>query len=83
MGQYIYKDLVKLELEVSKAKKGNIESKEYIIRFFEPFVIKMSKTTFIKNMDENDIKQSLILYLLTTIQKYKGQNKFFCMLYNL
>ena len=37
----------------------------------------MSKTTFINGMTENDIKQSLTLYLLIAIRKYSGKDKFF------
>lgn len=77
MSVYDYKDLRKLEDEVVKAKEENLQAKEYIIKFFEPFTIKMSKTTFIPGMNENDIKQSLILYLLIAIRRYSGENKFF------
>ena len=77
MNKYVYKDLKKLEEEVIKAKDENREAKEFIIQFFEPFIIKMSKTTFINGMTENDIKQSLTLYLLIAIRKYSGKDKFF------
>lgn len=77
MNKYVYKDLKKLEDEVIRAKDENMEAKEFIIQFFNPFIIKMSKTTFINGMTENDIKQSLTLYLLIAIRKYSGKNKFF------
>lgn len=77
MKKYEHKNLEILELKVIKAKNNDKESKEYIINFFQPFIIKLSKTTFIKNMNEEDIKQHLILSLLIAIEKYSGNNKFF------
>lgn len=72
-----FENLNILEEEVEKAKRGDKNAKHYVILFFEPFIKSMSKKTFIKNMDPDDIEQSLNLYLLIAIEKYKSNNKFF------
>lgn len=77
MKYYKNRDLKLLEREVQKSKNGCLKSTEYIINFFQPFIIKTSKNIFIPNMDENDIKQNLILYLLIAIKKYNNTNTFF------
>lgn len=71
------KNMLELEENVIRAKNGDMDAKKYIIDFFEPFIKGNSNKIFIKNMDQNDIEQSLELYLLIAIDKYHGKNTFF------
>lgn len=76
--KYQWKNLSELEEKVLDAKKtGNIYSKEYIINFFMPYIQKTSKSYFIRNFDNEDIKQHLIVSLLHAIKSYNLSNKFF------
>ncbi|WP_166484834.1 helix-turn-helix domain-containing protein [Clostridium cuniculi] len=43
MKKYENKNLLLLEYNVIKAKKNDKNAKQYIIDFFEPFIIKMCK----------------------------------------
>ena len=76
--KYDWKNLSELEAKVLDAKNtGNIDSKEYIINFFMPYIQKISKSYFIRNFDTEDIKQYLIVSLLNAIKNYNLTNKFF------
>ena len=70
-------DFNKLESMVAAAKNGDCISMEWIIEEYNPFIMKMANTTFIPNMDKEDIKQELIHSIILAIYKYNGTNSFF------
>ncbi len=65
-------DINLLEDLVLLAKNGDIKSKEAIIKEFTPYIISMSKKTFIPGFDYGDINNECFISLLYAIKLYDG-----------
>ncbi len=66
-----------IEDMVFRCKNGDSSAKEEIIKEFRPFIINLSKRTFIDGYDFEDIQNECFKSLIYSIDKYKtGSNSF-------
>lgn len=74
-----------LEMLVTDAKNGDKEAAARILESFKPFIIKTSKTIFLRGYGMEDLIQIGYITLLKAIMKFKpqGNNKFLPYAYQL
>lgn len=60
-----------LEDLVVKAQEGDMDSKEKILKEFKPFILNLSKKTFIHGYDFQDIENECYSILLRAIKMYR------------
>ena len=68
---------MELENLVELAKRGNKDALEEILTRFKPLLIKLSKTTYIKGYEEEDLVQIGYIFIINILTKYdskKGTN---------
>lgn len=59
-----------IEKLVSSSKLGDEKSKELLVNEFKPFIINLSKKTFINGYDKNDIQNECYKTLFYSLERY-------------
>lgn len=63
-----------IEALVIKAKDGDITSKEKLVQEFTPYIINLSRKTFIHGYDFSDIQNECYKYLFKCLSSYNAAN---------
>ena len=67
-------DFKEIEIIVSKCKEGDDASKEKLANEFRPFIINISKKTFVHGYSEEDIRSECYRILFHSVQLYKCES---------